>query len=50
MNQELDINVILSALREQIGLLAQDNAILKATVKKLEDDRNPGHCACSPND
>lgn len=43
MNQELDVNEILAAMRQQIGVMAQENAILVAKIKKLENglsDRN----------
>jgi len=35
-NTELDINVVVSALREQIGLLALEKAMLTARVGDLE--------------
>ena len=35
-NTELDINVVIAALREQIGLLALDKAMLTARVADLE--------------
>jgi hypothetical protein len=35
-NTELDINVVIAALREQIGLLALDKAMLTARVGDLE--------------
>ena len=37
MNQELDVNEILAAMRQQIGVMAQENAILTARIKKLEN-------------
>lgn len=37
MNEELDVNEILAALRNQIGVMAQENAILVARIKKLEN-------------
>ena len=49
MAEELDVNEILAALREQIGLMAQENAILKATIKKMEND-SVRNCGCSQND
>jgi len=49
MAEELDVNEILAALREQIGLMAQENAILKATIKKIEND-SVRNCGCSQND
>jgi regulator of replication initiation timing len=36
MNEELDVNEILSAMRQQVGTMAQENAILSARIKKLE--------------
>ena len=33
---ELDINVVIAALREQIGLLALDKAMLTARIGDLE--------------
>ncbi len=35
-NAELDINIVIAALREQIGLLALDKAMLAARVEDLE--------------
>ncbi len=49
MNEELDVNEILAAMRNQIGAMAQENAILKATIKKL-NDANLRNCGCSQND
>lgn len=48
MNEELDVNEILAAMRNQVGLMAQENAILAARLKKAEDAalRN---CGCSQN-
>ena len=37
MNEELDVNEILTAMRNQIGAMAQENAILAARIKKLEN-------------
>ena len=37
MNEELDVNEILAAMRQQIGVMAQENAILAARIKKLEN-------------
>jgi cell division protein FtsB len=37
MNEELDITDVLNALRERIGAMAQENAILAARIKKLEN-------------
>lgn len=49
METELDLATILEAMREQIGAMAQENAILKATVRKL-NDANLRNCGCSQND
>lgn len=40
MNEEIDVNEVLAAMRQQIGALAQENAVLVARVKKLENDIN----------
>ena len=48
METELDLATILEAMREQIGAMAQENAILKATIKKL-NDANLRNCGCSQN-
>ena len=37
MTEELEITDILNALRERIGMMAQENAILTARIKKLEN-------------
>lgn len=37
MNEELEITDILNAMRERIGMMAQENAILVARIKKLEN-------------
>ena len=49
METELDLATVLQAMREQIGSLAQENAILKATIKKMEND-SVRNCGCSQND
>jgi hypothetical protein len=36
MNEGLDVNEILAAMRQQIGAMAQENAILSARIKALE--------------
>ncbi len=36
MDKELDINLVLAALREQIGQAAQEKAILVARIAQLE--------------
>ena len=48
MNDEIDVNEILAAMRQQVGAMAQENAILAARIKKLEnaDLRN---CGCEQN-
>lgn len=38
MEQEVDIQEILKNMRESIGVLAQENAILKAQIVKLTTD------------
>ena len=38
MEQEVDIQEILKSMRETIGSLAQENAILKAQLTKLTTD------------
>jgi hypothetical protein len=43
MNEEIEINDILTAMRERIGILAQENALLAAKIKKLENG------CCNPN-
>jgi cell division protein FtsB len=35
---DIDLQVVLKNLREQIGLQAQEIAVLKATVQALEQD------------
>jgi hypothetical protein len=47
MNNELDVNEILAAMRQQVGVMAQENAILTATVKKLENERSTNNCSCN---
>ncbi len=41
MDEEIELSAVLTAMREQIGVLAQENAILKATIEKL---KNVTHC------
>lgn len=48
MNEELDVNEILAALRAQIGAFAQENAILSAKLKKAENAL-VRDCGCSQN-
>ena len=50
MNEELDVADILNALRERIGLMAQENAILAARIKKLENGSCSGTCSDTKND
>lgn len=50
MNNEIDVNEILAAMRQQIGAMAQENAILAAKIKKLENDANLRNCGCKQND
>jgi hypothetical protein len=38
MEQEIDIQEVLKNMRESIGALAQENAILKAQITKLTTD------------
>jgi len=35
MDQEIDVQEVLKTMRETIGLMAQENAILKAQINKL---------------
>lgn len=49
MNDEIDVNEILAAMRQQVGAMAQENAILAARIKKLENDTNLRNCGCEPN-
>lgn len=50
MNEELDVNEILAAMRQQIGVMAQENAILAARIKKLENGSCNGTCSNTKND
>jgi uncharacterized small protein (DUF1192 family) len=38
MEKELDISVVLAAMRERIGALAQENAILQAQLNQRDND------------
>ena len=49
MNEELDVTDILNALRERIGMMAQENAILAARIKKLENGLGERNLSDSPN-
>lgn len=35
MDQEVDVQEVLKNMRETVGLMAQENAILKAQITKL---------------
>ena len=37
---ELDINLVIASLREQIGLLALDKAMLTARLQELESNND----------
>ena len=37
---ELDINLVIASLREQIGLLALDKAMLTARLQELEIEKS----------
>jgi hypothetical protein len=37
MEQEVDIQEVLKELREAIGVMVQENAILKATITKINE-------------
>jgi uncharacterized small protein (DUF1192 family) len=39
MEKELDINLVLTAMRERIGAMAQEIAVLQAQLHKEKDDR-----------
>jgi hypothetical protein len=49
MNEELEVTDILNALRERIGIMAQENAILSAKIKKLENGSCNGSCSNTKN-
>jgi hypothetical protein len=38
MNKEIDIQNVLAALREAIGIQAQEIAVLKATIAVLQEE------------
>ena len=50
MNEELDVNEILAAMRQQIGAMAQENAILAAKIKKLENELRKPNLSDIQND
>ena len=39
-NTELNINLVIASLREQIGVLALDKAMLTARVQELETEQS----------
>lgn len=39
MDQEINLADVLAVMREQIGNLSQENAVLKATINKLSGDK-----------
>ena len=39
-NTELNINLVIASLREQIGLLALDKAMLTARLQELETENS----------
>lgn len=41
MEQEIDVQDVLAAMREIIGNLSQENAILSARIKALNEDWKP---------
>lgn len=45
MENEVDLAIVLQAMREQIGAMAQENAILRATIKKLENGPSCRDCS-----
>lgn len=49
MDNEIDLAAVLAAMREQIGSMAQENAILKAAIKKLENGPCTGNCSDTKN-
>lgn len=49
MTEELDVNEILAAMRNQIGAMAQENALLIARIKKLENGLCSGNCSDTKN-
>lgn len=50
MENEVDLAIVLQAMREQIGAMAQENAILRATIKKLENGPSCRDCSDTKND
>ena len=49
MDEQLDVNEILAAMRQQIGAMAQENAILAAKIKKLENELSKFNLSDIPN-
>ena len=45
MENEIDVSAVLTAMREQIGVMAQENAILKATIEKLNKANDCRNCS-----
>ena len=43
MGKEIDMNDILKALRDQIGMMGQEIAVLKATIEALEKEELDGN-------
>lgn len=39
-NTELNINLVIASLREQIGLLALDKAMLTARLQEIETEKS----------
>lgn len=50
MSEELELTDILDSMRERIGILAQENAILAAKIKKLENGPSCRNCSDTKND
>jgi len=50
MDEGLDVNEILAAMRQQIGVMAQENAILVAKIKKLENGLSNPNLSDTQND
>lgn len=50
MHEELEITDILNSMRERIGMLAQENALLVAKIKKLENGPCCGALSNTTND
>ena len=41
MEHQVNVDEVLAAMRETIGNLSQDNAILRARIKALNEDWKP---------